>query len=307
MKIVYLGTPDFAVAPLQAIVERTNHQVIAVVCNKDKPFGRKKVLTAPPVKEYALSKGIPVYQYDKIRLEGVEDLISLSPDLMITCAFGQILSKEILEIAKYGVINIHASLLPKLRGASPIHYAILNGFEKTGVSIMKTDVGIDTGDVLMQLETPIGPNETCGELFDRLSVLGANAIVDALPLIEMGRANFIPQDDSLATFSKIIKKEDAFIDWSKPAQEIYNMVRAYNPAPVAYTSFNGEPFKIYQCSLVDKQGEIGEVLSNDKELIVACGNGAISLETVQKAGGKPMKITDFLLGNKIQKGFIFGK
>ena len=215
--------------------------------------------------------------------------------------------KEILEIAKHGVINIHASLLPKLRGASPIHYAILNGFDKTGISIMKTDVGIDTGDVLLQVETPIGESETCGELFDRLSSLGANAILDALPLIENGSAIFTKQDDSLATFSKIIKKEDAFIDWSKSATDIFNQVRAFNPAPVAYTLLNGEPFKIYECKVVNYSGNAGEVIDNEKQLIVACGKDALLLQTVQKAGGKPMKISDFLLGNKIQKGFILGK
>ena len=305
MKIVFLGTPDFSVAPLKSIIENTSHQVIAVVCNKDKPVGRKKILTAPPVKTFAISKNIPVYQYDKIRVEGVEDIKNLAPDLMITCAFGQILSKEILDIPKYGVINIHASLLPKYRGASPIHYAILNGETKTGISIMKTDVGIDTGDVLLQEELDILPNETCGSLFDRLSVVGANAIVKALELIEQGNATFTKQDDSKATLTKIIKKEDALIDWSKNAKDVVNQVRAFNPSPIAYTYFNGEPFKIYECELCDQKGEIGTVLDSDKKLVIGCGDYSVSLKIVQKAGGKQMKIQDFLLGNKLQKGFKF--
>lgn len=307
MNIVYLGTPNFSVEPLKRIVEDGKHQVIAVVCNKDKPFGRKKVLTPPPVKVFAQSKNIPVYQYDKIRLEGVKDLLNLKPDLMITCAFGQILSKEILDIPKFGVINIHASLLPKYRGASPIHYAILNGETKTGISIMKTDVGIDTGDVLLQKELDILPKETCGELFDRLSMLGADCILSALELIDSKKAEFIKQDDSLATHTKIIKKEDALIDWSKSADFISNQVRAFNPSPVAYTYFNGEPFKVFDCDVVDEIGDIGQVINSDNNLIVACGNKAVRLNCVQKAGGKPMQISDFLRGNKIDKGFVFGK
>lgn len=307
MKIVYLGTPNFSVEPLKRIVDDGKHQVIAVVCNKDKPFGRRKVLTPPPVKVYALSKGIPVYQYDKIRVEGVNDLQNLKPDLMITCAFGQILSKEILDIPKLGVINIHASLLPKYRGASPIHYALLNGETKTGISIMKTDVGIDTGDVLLQKEIDILPKENCGELFDRLSILGADCIINALDLIDSGKSDFIKQDDLLATHTKIIKKEDALIDWSKPAEFIFNQVRAFNPSPVAYTFYNGEPFKIFDCDVVDGTGNIGQVVINDNNLVIACGDKALSLNCVQKAGGKPMQISDFLRGNKIEKGFIFGK
>ncbi len=307
MRIVYLGTPSFSIEPLKRIVDDGKHQVIAVVCNKDKPFGRKKVLTPPPVKVFAQSKNIPVYQYDKIRLEGVKDLLNLKPDLMITCAFGQILSKEILDIPKLGVINIHASLLPKYRGASPIHYALLNGETKTGISIMKTDVGIDTGDVLLQKEIDILPKETCGELFDRLSMLGADCIINALDLIVSGKAEFIKQDDLLATHTKIIKKEDALIDWSNSAEFIFNQVRAFNPSPIAYTLYNGEPFKIFDCDVVDGTGDIGQVIINDNKLVIACGKRAISLNCVQKAGGKPMQISDFLRGNKIEKGFIFGK
>ena len=201
MRIVFLGTPDFSVEPLKRIVENSNHQVVAVVCNKDKPVGRKKILTPPPVKAYALSKGIPVFQYDKIRLEGVNDVKNLNPDLMITCAFGQILSKEILDIPLKGVINIHASLLPKYRGASPIHYAILNGEKTTGITIMKTDVGIDTGDVMFSKEIQILENETCGQLFERLSVLGAECIIDALNLMDNDRATFTPQNDDQGNFA----------------------------------------------------------------------------------------------------------
>ena len=305
MRIVYLGTPDFAVLPLKKIVESAKYDIIAVVTNKDKPVGRKQILTPPPVKVYAQEQNIPVFQYDKIKFEGVEDLKALNPDLMITCAFGQILSQEILDIPKLGVINIHASLLPKYRGASPIHYAILGGETKTGVTIMKTDIGIDTGDMLLQKEIDILPNETCGELFERLSLLGADAIIEALPLIESGSANFVKQDDAKASHSKIIRKEHALIDWKDSAKKICNKIRAYNPAPVAYCYLNGNPFKIYSARISEIVGQAGKVLKADNELVIGCGDGAVSLLNVQKAGGKPMNIVDFLRGNKFEVGSEF--
>lgn len=306
MKVVFLGTPDFALLPLKAVCETKGVEVAAVICNKDKPVGRKQVLTAPPVKVIAESLGIPVFQYDKIRLEGVDDLKRLAPDLMITCAFGQILSQEILDIPKHGVINIHASLLPKYRGASPIHYAILNGEKTTGITIMKTDIGIDTGDILLQKSLQIGDNETCGELFERLSVLGAECIKDALSLIMQNSAVYTPQIESKATFTKIITKEQARIDWTKSADDIVNLVRAFNPAPVAFTTLNGEPFKIYSAEKCDITGNAGEILFADKTLIVGAGEKSVSLLKVCKAGGKPMQISDFLRGNKLSTGTKLG-
>ncbi len=305
MNIVYLGTPDFAVKPLEAILNSGLYKVVAAVTNPDKPVGRKKILTPPPVKVFAQEKGLRVLQYDKIRLQGVEELSALKPDLMITCAFGQILSKEILDIPKYGVINIHASLLPKYRGASPIHFALLNGENQTGITIMKTDEGIDTGDMLLQKAIDIGENETCGELFERLSILGAECILEALPLISNGQASFVKQDDKKATFSKLIKKELALIDWTKSAFEVKNQIRAFNPAPVAYSYLFGEAFKIYSAEVCVGSGTPGCVIDAEKELIVACGEGALSLKKVQKAGGKPLAINDFLRGNKIPTGTCF--
>ncbi len=307
MNIVYLGTPDFAVAPLKAIVESGIYNVVAVVTNKDKPVGRKKILTAPPVKEYALTQNIPVYQYDKIRFEGAGDLKALNADIMITCAFGQILSQEILDIPRLGVINIHASLLPKYRGASPIHYAILNGEKTTGITIMKTDIGIDTGDIILQKSLDISEDETCGELFDRLSVLGAECILQALSSIELNTAQFTKQDEEKATLTKMIRKEQAFIDWNNTAEQIYNQIRAFNPAPIAFTLLDGLPFKIYSAMVKDGKGVAGEVISNASELVIACGENALSLKRVQKAGGNAMDISDFLRGNKIQVGFRLGK
>lgn len=302
-----MGTPDFAVNPLKAIVESGKHNVVCVVTNKDKPVGRKKILTAPPVKQYALSCNIPVLQYDKIRVEGVEDLKALSPDIMVTCAFGQILSQEILDIPKFGVINIHASLLPKYRGASPIHYAILNGEEKTGITIMKTDIGIDTGDIILQEEIPIDKEKTCGQVFDELSVLGAQSILTALEQIESGTATFTKQDEQKATITKMVRKEHALIDWNDSAENIINKVRAFNPAPIAYFMLDGQPFKVYSAQVEDEKGcNPAKVLRADDKLVIGCGKGAISLLRVQKAGGNQMDIKDFLRGNKFTVGEILG-
>ena len=299
---VYLGTPDFSVKPLLKLLERKDLvKVIAVVTNLDKPVGRKQILTACPVKQVALENGIPVYQYNKIRLEGVEDLRALNPDIMITCAFGQILSKELLDIPKLGVINVHASLLPAYRGASPIHYAILNGEKKSGVTIMRTDVGIDTGDMLLQRQIDIGEEETCGELFDRLSSLGADCLIEGLEKIVNGNAVFTKQDDKKATVTKIINKTDAKIDFSLSAERIKNLVRAFNPAPLAYCEFNGEPLKIYKVTISNGKGQPGQIL-DDKKFEVACKDGSIIIERLKKAGGKEMDAKSFLAGNKLTKG-----
>lgn len=301
MRIVYLGTPDFAVKPLEKLLEN-NYNVVGVITNKDKPVGRKQILTPPPVKQVALENGIKVFQYDKIRVEGVEELKSLKPDLLITCAFGQILSKEIIDIAPLGVINIHASLLPKYRGASPIHYAILNGETKTGITIMKTDEGIDTGDIIYSEQLDILENETCGSLFERLSVLGSETLIKALPSIINKSAKFVKQNDSDATFTKIIKKDMAKIDWQNSAINIVNQVRAFNPAPVAFANYLGLPFKIYQAEISELKGKAGQILKADENLIIGCGDKSVSLLKVQKAGGKPMEIKEFLRGNKFVVG-----
>lgn len=304
MKIVYMGTPDFSVLPLKEIVACGKYEVVGVCCNKDKPVGRKQILTPPPVKTVAESLGIPVFQYAKIREEGVEDLKRLNPDLIVTCAFGQILSQEILDIPKICTLNIHASLLPKYRGASPINYAILYGEKKTGITIMRTDKGIDTGDILFEKETEIYDGETAGELFIRLSTLGANCIVDALDMIEKGVAEFSRQDEKSASYTKIIKKEDAKIIWTESAEKSVNRIRAFNPSPVAYTYLNGEPLKIYKAKVVEGKGNAGEVVKSDGELLIGTGEKLLSIEVLQKAGGKPLSVAEFLRGNKIPTGTV---
>ncbi|MBQ8426386.1 MAG: methionyl-tRNA formyltransferase [Clostridia bacterium] len=305
MNIVYLGTPDFAVLPLINLIENTNFNIVSVVTNKYKPVGRKNIITPPPVKVVANKYGIPVYQYDKIRLEGVDDIKKLNPDLMITCAFGQILSKEILDIPKFGVINIHDSLLPKYRGASPIHHAILNGEKETGITIMKTDLGVDTGDIIAKESVSIGEDETCGELFDKLSKLGAELIVRVLPQIFNGDVKYEKQDDSKATHTKIFDKKDALIDWNDKAENVYNKIRAFNPSPIAYCTLNGQPFKVYKAEIVDGTDDPGKIIEAEKRLVIACKEKALSLITVQKAGGKAMNIKDFLRGNKFTQGEYF--
>ena len=305
MKIVYMGTPEFAVAPLKNLIDH-GYNVCAVVTNPDRPVGRKQILTAPPVKVYAESVGIKVFQYEKIRKEGVSDLKGLAPDVVITCAFGQILSQEILDIPAIGVFNIHASILPKYRGASPISAAILHGETETGVTVMKTDAGIDTGDVLLCEKIAIEKDDNLKTLSDKLSLLGAELIVKALKKIERGDYPLTKQDESLASYSKMIKKEDALILWNDTAENIVNKIRAFNPAPVAYTLYKGEPFKIYSAAAVDFKGETGKAYHANGGLLVACTGGAVLLKTVRKAGGKAMDIRDFLRGNDIPEGTEFG-
>ncbi len=313
MKIVYLGTPEFAVLPLQKLAKTDGVSIIAVVCNKDKPVGRKKILTAPPVKLAAEELGIPFFQYDKIRAEGVDDIKRLAPDLMITCAFGQILSKELLDIPPLGTLNIHGSLLPAYRGASPVQTAILNGETETGITIMRTDVGVDTGDILMAEKLEIGAEETAGELFNRLSVLGAELIVKAVQEVAEGRAKFTPQDETKATKTGMIDKAAAFIDFNDTAKNIVNKIRAFNPSPVCHTLLSGEPLKIYRARPATlqeselKKFSAGEVVKADKTLVVRAKEGAVELLIVQKAGGKAMEIADFLRGNPVKIGAVLGR
>ena len=305
MKLIFLGTPDFAVASLKALIA-SRHEVLAVVTQPDKAVGRKAVLTPSPVKVCAEQNGIRVLQYNKIRLEGVKDLKALKPDVMVTCAFGQILSQEILDIAPYGVVNVHGSLLPKYRGAAPIQYAVLNGEKETGITIMQTEAGIDCGDILAVEKTAVGENETAGELFDRLAEIGARLIVDTLDKLEKGEITPVKQDETKATYVKMIKKTDAKVDFSLSAEKVKNLVYGMNPWPVAWTTLNGKMLKIYKCQVLlgDFNGKLGEVLSADTEngLVVRCGEGAIKITELQIEGGKRMSAYDFLLGRKIAKG-----
>ena len=306
MRILFLGTPDFAVAALERIVG-TDNEVVGVVTQPDRKRNRGEVSFCP-VKQFAVEKGIKVYQYESIRKEGVEDIKAINPDIMITCAFGQIISQEILDIPKYGVINIHASLLPKYRGSSPIQWCLVNGESKTGVTIMRTALAVDSGDILLQKEIDILPQENAGELFDRLAVLGGEAIVEALEIIKDGKAVYTPQDESKATHYPMISKEDGKIDWSKSAREVFNKMRGFTPWPSAFTTLDGKLFKILKCVVSDKifDGKEGQVFVEERKAYVVCGNGTVELKEVQLEGKKAMPVSDFLLSGKLKTGVVLG-
>lgn len=305
MKVVFLGTPDFAVAALESILQ-SKHDVVAVVTQPDRPKGRSGKPTFSPVKEVAVKHAVRVLQYEKIRNEGVEELRSLNADIFVTCAYGQILSQEIIDIPKHGIVNIHASLLPKYRGAAPIQWAILNGDERTGVTIMKTEAGVDTGDILLQKSLKIGENETAGELFDRLSFLGAELIVEALDVIESGSAVFVAQDHDRATHVKMLRKEDGLIDWSKTPVVLFNMVRGMNPWPSAFTYYNGKVLKIWavEISRAEHNAEFGEILTSDSKsgITIACNGGCLKITELQIEGAKRMSAQAFLLGRSLEVG-----
>ncbi len=310
MKIVFAGTPEFAVAPLQKIVEE-GFEVVGVITQTDKPQGRKGILTPPPVKQAAETLGIPVLQPEKIR-DQAEAVRAFGGEIMVTCAYGQILTQEILDLFPMGVWNIHAGLLPEYRGASPIQSCIVNGETETGVSVMQTELGLDSGAVLLVEKTPIDERETYGELSDRLSLIGAEAIVKGLRLIEKGGYTLAPQSDVGVKVVRKIEKEQAKLDFKKSAKEIVNLVRGMNPAPVAFTELDGNKLNVYlaeKAELLDGEeaAAFGEVLSESvkRGLIVKCGDGAVKLLEVQAAGGKRMKGGDFLNGRKARKGQVF--
>lgn len=302
MKIVFLGTPDFAVESLQAVYD-AGHEILAVVTQPDKERNRREV-TFSPVKQRALDLGLKVLQFSKIREEGEEILRELAPDVMVTCAYGQIISQSILDIPKYGVINVHASLLPLFRGSSPIQWAILTGQKRTGVSIMRTALQVDSGDVLLQKSVDIGEDETAGELFDRLANLGAEALVEGLGLIESGRAVFTPQDHSKATHYPMLSKEDGHIDWNSSAQEILCKIRGMNPWPSAYCYLDGKIFKIWRAKVAQDELGIGEIQIQGKSMKIGCGDGAIEALEVQLEGKRRMDTASFVAGVKIQNGTI---
>lgn len=307
MKIVFMGTPDFSAIVLEKL--NSVYPVSAVVTGLDKPVGRGYQLKPSPLKVKAQELGIDVFQYEKVSREGVEDIQNLAPDVVVTAAFGQILSEKFLSIPKYGVLNVHASLLPKYRGSSPIQWSIIDGEEKTGVTIMRTVKAVDAGDVLLEISTEIGEKENAGELFDRLADIGGEAIVKAISMLEDGSAKFVPQDESKATHCSMIKKEDGVIDFSKTAKQIDWFVRGMTPWPSAFTHYEGKTLKVFDVEKVEFEGvgKCGEVLKASAKdgLIVKVANGAIRICELQLEGGKRMKDKDFLLGRHIEVGYIF--
>lgn len=310
MKIVFMGTPGFAVNSLNALV-CAGHEIVGVVTQPDKPVGRKRIITKSPVKMYAEAKGIAVYQPRRIRdADAVAYISEWEPDLIVTAAYGQILPLELLEMPLLGAINVHASLLPKYRGAAPINRAIIDGEKVTGITIMYMTEQMDAGDIILQKEVEIGSTITAGELTDLLSEIGAELLVDAVALIAGGEVRAVKQDELLVTYAPMIKREDELIDFARSSEAIANQIRGLNPTPNAYTYRDGTVFKVISAeanngSVEAEPGTIVEI--NKDQLVVATGDGSISLFEVQPAGKKAMTIAQFLQGTRLQKGDRFGE
>lgn len=307
MRIVFMGTPDFAVGSLQALCESGKHEILAVVTQPDRPKGRGNKLLQTPVKEYALEQGLTVYQPQKVKtLEFVELLHELQPELIVVAAFGQFLSKEILELPKYGCINVHASLLPKYRGAAPIQYAIIKGEKESGVTIMQMDIGMDTGAMLDKVVVPIAENTTMGELHDALREQGAALLLQVIDKIATGTAVAEPQDDVQATYATLLDRSMEHIDWSKTAQEVHNLIRGFNPAPSTFTKLpNGKSLKIWGSKMTGKSSAAaaGTVIETGKHsFFVACGEGVLEITEVQPESKKRMPAQVFLNGRGVQEG-----
>ena len=321
MRIVYMGTPDFAVGALEAIIA-AGHEVVAVVTQPDKEKGRGKAVSMSPVKECAIKHSIEVFQPVRIRnAEAVEQLKSYEADMFVVAAFGQILSQEILDMPKYGCVNIHASLLPAYRGAAPIQWAILDGLKETGVTIMQMDAGIDTGDILLQETIAIEDTDTGESLFEKLSILGAKTVVKAIELIEKGEIVPVKQNDALSNYAKMLKKEMGRIDWNDDAQKIERYVRGLNSWPSAYTFINGKQLKIWKAQVVDSTFEInrfrrcfgadcspvGAIIGADKKsIIIGCGKDALRVFEVQLEGKKRMEVDAFARGYELNFGDRLG-
>ena len=300
MKVVFAGSPEFARVVLQRLCEK-DCGVVAVITQPDKPTGRKRVLTPTPVKAYAEDRGLPVYDFPRIR-EHADEVRALGADIMITCAYGQILTQEILDIFPRGVWNLHASLLPKYRGASPIQAAILAGDTHTGVTVMRTELELDSGDMLLVKRTEIG-NATYGELSEKLSLSAAEAAVEAVEYLAAGEPQLLMQNEAKATFCKKISKPDVKIDFTKSAEQICRLVRAANPQPLAYCLQGGAVLNILTAEPSKERGVAGEVLFADKRgIVVACGEGSIKLLSLQPAGGKILTAADYVNGRKIKAG-----
>ncbi|BBF43027.1 methionyl-tRNA formyltransferase [Lachnospiraceae bacterium KM106-2] len=309
MRVVFMGTPDFSVPTLEKLIE-AKHEVVAVVTQPDKPKGRGKSVQCSPVKEAALAHGIEVFQPVKVREpECVEKLRTYNADVFVVVAFGQILPKEILDMPKYGCVNVHGSLLPKYRGAAPIQWAVIDGEKTSGVTTMMMDVGIDTGDMLLKSEITLDEKETGGSLFDKLKDIGADLLVETLAKIEAGTITPEKQDDSQSNYAKMLTKSFGIIDFKKPAVQIERLIRGLNPWPSAYTTYGGKTLKIWSADVLNENfdGEIGQIVKLTKnEMIVKTGEGALSLQEVQLEGKKRMDIESFLRGRHVEENGILG-
>ncbi|MBQ2904446.1 MAG: methionyl-tRNA formyltransferase [Clostridia bacterium] len=307
MRVVFMGTPDFAVPCLQKLID-CGHEVTGVFTQPDKPQGRKMILTPPPVKVLAEEKGIKVYQPSKMK-DGtaLEMLKEADPELCIVVAYGKILPKEILEYPEYGCINIHASLLPKLRGAAPIQWSIINGFDKTGVTSMQMDEGLDTGDMLIMRDIEIDENMTAGELHDKLSALGASVLEETIDALQKNELRPEKQNHDEFTYAPMLSKELSPVDWNASAKEIHNKIRGLSPWPSANAVLHGKKVKLHNSALTDIKGsKPGEIVEVGKRLIVCCGDlNCIEILNLQAEGKKAMSAADFMRGNQLSIGDIF--
>jgi len=309
MKVIFMGTPDFSVGTLEALVE-AGHEVVLAVTQPDKPKGRGKEMQFTPVKECALKYNIPVYQPRRVReAECIEELRKYEADIMVVVAFGQILPKEILEMTRYGCVNVHASLLPKYRGAAPIQWSIIDGEEVTGVTTMQMNEGLDTGDMLLKVEIPIEEKETGGSLHDKLAVAGANLCVETLAGLEEGRITPIPQGETTTSYAKMLDKQLGNIDWSKSAIEIERLIRGLSPWPSAYTDWSGKVMKIWDAKVVNgtSEGNPGAIIKVEKDAFcVQTGEGLLKVCELQIPGKKRMDTGAFLRGYQIKEGEMLG-
>ncbi|WP_010252409.1 methionyl-tRNA formyltransferase [Acetivibrio cellulolyticus] len=310
MKIIFMGTPEFAVPSLDMLLKE-GYDVVAVVTQPDKPKGRGNKMALPPVKEYALEHGIDVLQPEKVKTEEFTNIIKdINPDLLVTAAYGKILPKSVLDIPKYGCINVHGSLLPKYRGAAPIQWSVINGEKVTGITTMFTDVGMDTGDMLLKGEIEITEGMTAGELHDRLSILGAEVLKETLVRLKEGTLERAPQSDAEATYASMMTKDTGLVDWTRSSKEIHNLIRGTNPWPGAYTYYNGGKMKIWITSVVSEDkhdlraGTICEVGKNG--IVIACGTGKLNIKEVQFESCRKMCVEDYICGHKMDEGEILG-
>jgi len=308
LRIIFMGTPEFACPTLKTLIER-GEQVVAVVTQPDRPKGRGQQTLPPPVKLLAQEHGIPVLQPVKVRHpDAIEEIRALKPDLIVVVAFGQILPKALLEIPARGCINVHASLLPRYRGAAPLNWCIINGETETGVTTMMMDVGLDTGDMLLKRATPIDPDEDTSSLHDRLSRIGAELLAETVDLLAEGRLVPEKQDDALTCYAPMLKKEDGEIDWGKDAPGIKNLVRGMTPWPGAYSYLDEKLLKVYRVQSASGEGIPGEVLAAGRDGIeVACGEGSVVIHELQLEGKKRLPAAEFLAGCKLVPGATLGK
>ena len=306
MRIIFMGTPDFAVPSLRKLIEK-GHSIEAVFTQPDKPKGRGHKMQMSPVKELALENNIPVYQ--PVTLRNNEEALNLikdiDPDMIVVAAYGKILPEAVLNAPKFGCINVHGSLLPKYRGAAPIQWSVLNGDKVTGVTSMYMGLGIDTGDMISKREMIIGENETAGELFDRMSLVGAELLVDTIPEIESGKAERVAQNEAESTHAPMINKEMGNVNWNESADKIFNLIRGLNPWPCAYSSLDRKKMKIFSSTVIEKSGEPGKAFVYDNKLAVYCGEKALVLLEIQPDNGKRMNSQSYLLGHPIKNDKYF--